>query len=167
LRTNKKFEAEVQKLVDEIAKSFEYAGRPETVQRVLKELSAVFEEKKELFERKQRSYGPTNISKWGELGVLVRSSDKVERLANMIFYQNPNPLNDESEEDTWSDICVYAAIALIIRRGKWSFIENPEHHQRGRWFNFYDVKRTYSKKESSRRGKTARLLEAKRNKGSG
>ena len=36
-----------------------------------------------LFDKKQHDYGPQNISKFGMLGVLVRSSDKLERLIHL------------------------------------------------------------------------------------
>lgn len=75
---------------------------------------------------KQRDYGPGNISKFGEHGVLVRVSDKVERLINLTKHGR-TPSN-EAIEDTWKDIRIYAAIAEMIRRGKWPGCEpaNPQ-----------------------------------------
>ena len=73
----------------------------------------------ELFKRKQASYGPRNISTFGERGVLIRSNDKIQRLIRMVWQEHDNPLRDESIEDTWYDLSVYAIIALLCRDGKW------------------------------------------------
>ena len=37
----------------------------------------------QLFDKKHSDYGPHNIDKFGIMGVLVRSSDKMERLINL------------------------------------------------------------------------------------
>ena len=80
----------------------------------------------QLFDKKQGDYGPHNISKFGTLGVLVRASDKIERLINL--YSNstlketevPDTRNtDESVLDSWIDLSVYGAIARTIAEGKW------------------------------------------------
>lgn len=70
-----------------------------------------------LFDRKQRDYGEHNISKFGEFGVLVRSSDKIERLTNL--HQRGTLPNNESIEDTWRDLSIYATIARAIHQGSW------------------------------------------------
>jgi len=80
-----------------------------------KEVQRLFE----VFKAKQKSYGRGNISKFGEKGVLIRSSDKLERLLRMVWGNVANPLQDESIEDTWGDLSVYGAIALLCRKGIW------------------------------------------------
>ena len=81
----------------------------------------------QLFDRKQGDYGPHNISKFGTLGVLIRSSDKIERLINL--YGNstlketttPTTRNiDESVLDSWADLSVYGAIARTVANNKWT-----------------------------------------------
>lgn len=70
-----------------------------------------------LFDHKQSDYGSGNIAAFGEEGVLVRTSDKLERLKNLKKH-GTNP-NNESVNDTWQDISIYAIIALLCRNGKW------------------------------------------------
>ena len=78
-----------------------------------------------LFDRKQHDYGSGNISKFGEFGVLVRSSDKLERLANLRKKQMElsQPANsfalNETMEDSWADLSVYGVIARMVRGGVW------------------------------------------------
>ena len=69
----------------------------------------------DLIIRKQRDYGHGNILTFGEYGVLVRSSDKIARLKNLLE-GNTAPSN-ESVDDSWSDLAGYAIIALMLRRG--------------------------------------------------
>tara|TARA_R110000824_G_scaffold148727_10_gene318625 strand:+ start:2901 stop:3269 length:369 start_codon:yes stop_codon:yes gene_type:complete len=70
-----------------------------------------------LFDQKQRDYGKLNIAKFGQVGVLVRVSDKVERLTNLI--QSARVPNNESVEDSWQDLSIYGAIARVINKGSW------------------------------------------------
>ena len=81
----------------------------------------------QLFDKKQGDYGPSNICKFGVMGVLVRSSDKIERLINLYKKntleegENPATRNtDESVIDSWSDLSVYGAIARVVAQGKWN-----------------------------------------------
>lgn len=71
----------------------------------------------ELFDRKNRDYGTGNIATFGELGVLVRCSDKVARLKNMLG--SGGEPNFESMEDSWRDLAVHAMIGLLCHRGEW------------------------------------------------
>ena len=74
-----------------------------------------------LFDRKEQDYGPTNISGFGELGILVRVSDKFERLKNL-KKTGAKPAN-ESVDDTWMDIANYAPMALMCRNGDWPGVD--------------------------------------------
>ena len=65
------------------------------------------------FIKKHKDYGKGNILDTGELGVLFRINDKVNRLKNLMN-TNSEPKN-ESINDTWLDIAVYAVIALLLR----------------------------------------------------
>lgn len=77
----------------------------------------------ELFEilvKKQVDYGPLNI--WNAPGgatngLMVRMSDKLERLKNLIY--NSIEPNNEALEDSFIDIANYAVIALMVERGIW------------------------------------------------
>ena len=71
----------------------------------------------QLFDKKQHDYGPGNIAKFGEFGVLVRTNDKLERLINL-NKRGDAPAN-ESVMDTWQDLSVYGAIARVVKQGQW------------------------------------------------
>lgn len=62
--------------------------------------------------RKQRDYGHGNINAFGAPGVVVRLSDKVERLKNLHTKQL-DPSN-ESMVDTYDDIVGYCTILLML-----------------------------------------------------
>ncbi len=79
----------------------------------------------QLFDRKQRDYGPQNIAAFGEVGVLVRANDKIARLINLIWTRGLDatgtkitPAN-ESLEDSWRDLSVYGVIARLCRKELW------------------------------------------------
>jgi hypothetical protein len=62
--------------------------------------------------RKQHDYGHGNINRFGMYGVIVRLSDKIERLENL-KNRNTKAAN-ESTNDTLMDIVGYCVIALMI-----------------------------------------------------
>lgn len=67
--------------------------------------------------KKQGDYGPSNIleAPYGpEAGLTVRLWDKISRLKNLTQKSVPN---NESIEDTYTDIAGYAMIALMVRNG--------------------------------------------------
>lgn len=65
---------------------------------------------------KQRDYGKNNLLKFGDMGILVRLSDKMERLINLIT-KNKNPsVKSESVDDTLYDVIGYCFAWLLIRR---------------------------------------------------
>ena len=66
---------------------------------------------------KQHDYGHGNILTFGEQGVLVRASDKVERLKTLckrVGIDPVIPLN-ETIEDTWLDLAGYSIIAMMLK----------------------------------------------------
>ena len=72
-----------------------------------------------LFDKKQHDYGPQNIAKFMTTGVLVRSSDKIERLINLYKRGDKPQVNNESISDSWQDLSVYGAIARVCEAGEW------------------------------------------------
>ena len=70
---------------------------------------------KALMINRQRGYGPGNITAFGETGVVVRCSDKVERLKTMV--KTGIEPKDEAVLDTWMDLGNYAIIAQMLRNG--------------------------------------------------
>ena len=77
-----------------------------------------FLEDMKLFDKKQHDYGPQNIAKFGTTGVLVRSSDKLERLINL-YKREEEPEVAEPITETWQDLSVYGAIARVCEDGEW------------------------------------------------
>ncbi|MDA1079958.1 MAG: nucleotide modification associated domain-containing protein [bacterium] len=75
----------------------------------------------EMFLRKHKDYGKGNILANGELGIAMRVSEKVER-AKHLMMSNQAPVN-ESLEETWIDIGVYAIIAVLYRRKQFQELE--------------------------------------------
>ncbi len=84
-----------------------------------KTLDAAFEqicnELLQMFLKKHKDYGKGNILTNGELGIAMRVSEKVERLKHLLMTQS-DPAN-ESVDETWTDIAVYAVIARLLRSG--------------------------------------------------
>ena len=62
---------------------------------------------------KQHDYGHDNIMAFKEQGLVVRLSDKVARLKNLLWTRTDKPQN-ESIEDTFTDIAGYAIIGLML-----------------------------------------------------
>lgn len=74
-----------------------------------------------IFRSKQYDYGSGNIAKFGIGGVLVRMSDKIERL---IHLQGRGTLpQNEAIKDSYSDLAVYGVIALMCLDGVWAGVE--------------------------------------------
>jgi len=70
-----------------------------------------------LFIQKQLDYGSGNIARFGELGVMVRANDKIERLRTLLL-ENREAKN-EPVEDTWRDLANYGVIGLLCHLGLW------------------------------------------------
>ena len=73
----------------------------------------------QLLDRKQQDYGPGNISAFGELGIVVRCTDKIERLKTL-HRTGATAVKTETLEDTWIDLGNYSLIARLIRAGLWT-----------------------------------------------
>lgn len=77
------------------------------------------------FIAKNKDYGKGNILDTGEMGIIFRINDKINRLKNLQMSQKQP--NNESVDDSWLDIGVYAAIAILLRSGKFKKLElNPK-----------------------------------------
>ena len=79
--------------------------------KVLVDLAKAVEEVKDLLIAKNKSYGDNNLRKFGRFGILVRVSDKIERLKNLLENKVSTTLT-ETEKDTWMDIAGYAIQAV-------------------------------------------------------
>lgn len=73
------------------------------------------------FLKKHKDYGKGNIISIKELGITFRISEKAERLKNLLM--SPNQPENESIDDSWTDIGVYAIIGILFRRGWFEKLE--------------------------------------------
>ena len=69
-----------------------------------------------LLRSKRESYGPSNLTRFGTLGILIRASDKVERLSTLLQSGETTSADGDSIEDAWKDLLGYATLALVYMR---------------------------------------------------
>lgn len=72
---------------------------------------------------RHHDYGPDNINRHGELGVLVRSDDKLARIGNLL---KKKKAKGEPREDAWGDMSNYGKIAVMLLRGWWHLPEQAD-----------------------------------------
>ena len=93
------------------------------------EFKRILTEQYVLFCKKQKNYGPGNISvgtdcrtdsdvKLSLTGLWFRLNDKVQRLKQLIVFGHKDTVG-ESELDTYQDLSVYGIIAQIVSTKKW------------------------------------------------
>lgn len=93
------------------------------------EFKRIQTEQYELFCRKQKNYGPDNISMGSSLdreedrklslqGLFFRLNDKINRYKQMIMFGSKDAVG-ESLDDTFKDVSVYGIIAQLVQSGKW------------------------------------------------
>jgi hypothetical protein len=82
---------------------------------VEKEILAIIDDLKELLIKKHRDYGTNNLDEFGSFGILLRVSDKRQRLLNLIKSKD-RPEVSETLEDTWLDMAGYAVQAVRYTR---------------------------------------------------
>lgn len=77
---------------------------------------------KEILLRKNKDYGDNNLLRHGEFGLLVRMSDKLARLENLIQREDRAPdVKDETLEDTLLDLIGYSVNYLrLLDEGKFN-----------------------------------------------
>ena len=71
--------------------------------------------------KKQHDYGHENILAFGELGLVVRTNDKIARLKNLLGKDGVT----EPRIDAWVDVVGYGIIALMLDRD-WFKLELEE-----------------------------------------
>jgi hypothetical protein len=94
------------------------------------EFKVILDEMYETFCKKQRNYGPGNISVGTTLetkddiklslnGLWFRMNDKIQRLKQLVVLGQPDEVG-ENIQDTYEDLSVYGVIAQIVQRKKWA-----------------------------------------------
>jgi len=97
---------------------------------MMDEFKKIQAEMYETFCKKQRNYGPGNISvgtslqtkediKLSLTGLWFRINDKIQRLKQLVVLGQPDEVG-ESVQDTYQDLSVYGIIAQLVQRGKWA-----------------------------------------------
>ena len=97
--------------------------------KMMNEYKKIMFEQYEVFCKKQRNYGPTNISvgtsletpddiKLSLTGLWFRINDKVQRLKQLVILGQPDEVG-ESVQDTFQDLSIYGIIAQIVKNKKW------------------------------------------------
>jgi|TARA_B100001079_G_C16287481_1_gene459428 hypothetical protein len=95
-----------------------------------KEFRTILDEMYETFCKKQRNYGPGNISVGTSLeteddikvaltGLWFRKNDKIQRLLQLVVKGQPDEVG-ENIQDTYEDLSVYGVISQIVQRKKWA-----------------------------------------------
>ena len=98
--------------------------------KMMKEYKKIMWKQYETFCKKQRNYGPHNISvgtsleteddiKLSLTGLWFRLNDKIQRLKQLVILGQPDEVG-ESVQDTFQDLSIYGMIAQIVQNGKWA-----------------------------------------------
>ncbi len=102
----------------------------ETYPEMTDEFKNILDEMYTTFCKKQRNYGPGNISvgtalqtkedvKLSLSGLWFRKNDKIQRLKQLVVLGQPDEVG-ESIEDTYQDLAVYSVISQLVTRNKWA-----------------------------------------------
>ena len=102
----------------------------ETYPQTCEEFKDILDEMYTTFCKKQRNYGPGNISvgtplqskediKLSLTGLWFRMNDKIQRLKQLVVLGKQDNIG-ESCEDTFQDLSVYGIIAQLVSSGKWA-----------------------------------------------
>jgi hypothetical protein len=89
---------------------------------IKRKMAIMFMRNVELFNEKQKDYGPYNIETAGWRGVILRTNDKYQRLQNLNLYERAAV--SEPLVDSFSDIFNYSYIGLMCSKGIWSLFSN-------------------------------------------
>lgn len=93
------------------------------------EFKKIQKEMYETFCKKQRNYGPGNISvgtpletpddiKLALTGLWFRKNDKINRLKQLVVLGQPDEVG-ENIQDTYEDLSIYGIISQLVQRKKW------------------------------------------------
>jgi hypothetical protein len=93
------------------------------------EFKMILDEMYTTFCKKQRNYGPGNISVGTQLqtsddiklalsGLWFRKNDKINRLKQLVVLGQPDEVG-ENIQDTYEDLSIYGIISQLVQRGRW------------------------------------------------
>lgn len=75
-----------------------------------------FDKMADLLMSKRRSYGRSNLTTFGAIGIIVRASDKIQRLKTMSESGMDRNVDGDSMDDAWRDLIGYGVLGLIYTR---------------------------------------------------
>lgn len=81
-------------------------------------LRDAFDEMVTLLVAKRKSYGPANLVRFGPLGIVIRASDKIDRLSNLTRSAETASVDGDTVEDAWKDLVGYGVLGLLHQRGR-------------------------------------------------
>jgi hypothetical protein len=101
-----------------------------TYPQTTEEFKKILDEMYITFCKKQRNYGPGNISVGTQLqtdedvklaltGLFFRKNDKIQRIKQLVVLGQPDEVG-EAIQDTYEDLSVYGIISQLVQRGKWA-----------------------------------------------
>ncbi len=113
----------------------EFTAEPSTFE---EEMGNIYLEAFSILVDRQRKYGPDNIRKAGQYGIITRLEDKIERVkqamngeiirGQIVLYPDVQ-VSDEGADDGEFDLANYALIKIAHRRDQWAnfpLAENTE-----------------------------------------
>jgi hypothetical protein len=74
-------------------------------------------------EKKNKAYGDKNITRFGALGLVVRMTDKMERLINVVM-NDPSLAGDELAKETAADMANYAVMLQMVEDGTFEGVKD-------------------------------------------
>lgn len=89
-----------------------------TMEQFQQELSNLLVEMQETLTAKRKAYGTTALTRFGPMGILIRMSDKMDRLTNRFRdgSDSVGGMDTDSVEDSWRDLIGYALLGLMEHR---------------------------------------------------
>ena len=82
------------------------------------EYDKIILECKNISKLKNKNYGTNSLKKFGNKGLFIRISDKIDRLYNLLWLNKKNNLSDELIEDTLKDIVNYCIYIVMLKNNK-------------------------------------------------
>lgn len=82
----------------------------------IKEYKKIHKECLDISINKNKDYGSNSLIKYKEIGMLIRISDKVDRLDNLLFKKKTITVASEKIEDTLKDIINYSTYIIMSLR---------------------------------------------------
>ena len=123
LQSIKTYGPETQKVIDECCRVISLLGSRPKLSPNVEKFSELTHKMATTYARKNKDYGnsfDTSLDKYGIVAALVRMSDKMNRIDNLVKSQN-REVTDESIQDTLLDLANYALMTLL-------YIQNHEEN---------------------------------------